>query len=128
MTNLISPRSRITKFFESEEIAIVQNGNFEFFHDFGVMPKHVDISLICKADNSGYLAGDVVFFGSVTVSPAPDFEYVFGVGLKVDSSSVKGKFGNGSAPDKVFSINSFNSVAAAYIGGESWRVKFKVFA
>ena len=104
--------------------------NFSITHDLGVVPKQVDMMMVCKTAEDGWAVGDEVFYGIVQQA-----NFYYGTAgsprlvwhtATTSSITIVGSITFGS-------FVSFGSVnkstgATATLTVENWRIRFKVIA
>lgn len=113
----------LTKYYKSAEQTITPSGQVQINHALGVIPKAVQVKLICKVAQLGYAVGDVVAINQAGNDPADTAHR--GISVVLSSGQVVVRYGSSAV---AFAIIRADSGNAEVITTASWRMIVEVFA
>lgn len=109
-----------TKSYNSPQQTITIGGGLTLAHELGVIPKLIQIKLVCTFVDLSYAINDVVF-----INPAGDTETSRGVAISFDNTNLYIRYGSSV---NTFSVLNKSSGAVGTITNSSWEMIVSVWA
>ncbi|WP_313194510.1 hypothetical protein [Shinella zoogloeoides] len=121
--DVVLGNSAFTKEYVSSELSLTSGGTATLAHGLGVVPKLVEIMLVCKTAEGGYNVGDVLYWGN-------GFAYYgasqgSGCSIVVDATNLNVKYSNYTS---VFVVLNRSTGGYLTITNANWRAVFKAWA
>jgi len=116
------PMPVITKSFISAEQAITAAGLLTLAHGLNDVPVIVIIELVCKIDEDGYVAGDIVDYDSSNQHDGTAGDK--GISVVKDATNVKIRFGSDAMSMKLLNFTTGNGTA---ITNSKWKLVVKAY-
>jgi len=108
------------KEYESGEQVITSGGLLTLSHGLGVIPKIVELRLICKAATSGFSIGD-----EILITNAGSSSGAFAQSVVLSDTTIEFRYEDSGT---CFTYSNHSSGAAVALTNSSWRLKIKAFA
>lgn len=113
----------LSKYYESPEQVITSGGLLTLPHGLGVTPKLVTAELVCKVDQAGFVAGNVIG-AQIWWFPNSGFDDK-GITFVRTPTSLIGRYGSNATP---FAANNFNTGAGVDLVNANWRLIVRAWA
>lgn len=112
-----------TKEYVSAEQTITSGGLLTLPHGLGAVPKLVTGELVCKVDQAGFVAGNVIG-AQIWWFPNSGFDDK-GITFVRTPTSLIGRYGSNATP---FAANNFNTGAGVDLVNANWRLVIRAWA
>lgn len=101
--------------FQSTDQTITNAGALTLAHGLGVVPKIIQVALVCQTGELGYTAGDVVFINAHTIS----YNNNYGQVVVPDATNLNIRFGSAG-----YVIMNKGTGAQAVMTNGNWKARF----